>query len=350
MTGSARAGTQDRLLEAFARFLTLQRGLSAHTVRAYLTDVGQLLDHVTAGRDTDAPDDDVEAAGDGGEAPGDGAAPTRDDAGAPGADDGRDAAGAVDLTGLDLTTLRSWLADQQRRGMSRATLARRAAAVRTFCGWAYRAGYLPHDVGARLRSPRPDRHLPTVLAVDDAAHLLTTAQERAADDDPVHLRDWAALELLYATGVRVSELVGIDVSDVDARERTVRVTGKGDKQRVVPFGIPAQRALDAWLVRGRPTLATPASGGALFLGARGGRLDPRTVRGALHRLTAVAGVHDLAPHGLRHSAATHLLAGGSDLRTVQEVLGHTSLATTQRYTHVTPERLRASYLQAHPRA
>ena len=309
MTSDAWAGSQEALLEAFARFLNLQRGLSEHTVRAYLTDVAQLFDHL-----------------------GDGDA-TR-----------------VDLAALDLTTLRGWLAEQQRRGMSRATLARRAASVRTFCGWAYRAGHLPVDVGARLRSPRPDRHLPTVLAVDDAAQLLTTAQERAAEDDPVHLRDWAALELLYATGVRVSELVGIDRHDVDARERTVRVTGKGDKERVVPFGVPAQRALDAWLERGRPALATPGSGAALFLGARGGRLDPRTVRGALHRLTAAAGVHDLAPHGLRHTAATHLLAGGSDLRTVQEVLGHASLATTQRYTHVTPERLRASYVQAHPRA
>ncbi|MFD1504203.1 tyrosine recombinase XerC [Georgenia yuyongxinii] len=305
-----REAAREELVEAFARFLALQRGHSPHTVRAYLTDVGQLLDHLAQG----AP------AGDG------------------------------PLAGLDLATLRAWLAEQRGRGMSRATLARRTAAVRTFCGWAFRAGHLEQDVGARLRSPRPDRHLPTVLAVDDTAHLLTAAEERAADDDPVHLRDWAALEMLYATGVRISELVGIDVPDVDARERTVRVIGKGDKQRVVPFGVPALRALTAWLDRGRPALAGPTSAQALFLGARGGRVDPRTLRGALHRLTAAAGVRDLAPHGLRHTAATHLLAGGSDLRTVQEVLGHTSLATTQRYTHITPERLLAAYSQAHPRA
>lgn len=305
-----REAAREELVEAFGRFLALQRGLSAHTVRAYLADVGQLLDHLVQG----AP------AGDG------------------------------PLAGLDLATLRAWLADQRGRGMSRATLARRTAAVRTFCGWAFRAGHLAEDVGARLRSPRPDRHLPTVLDVDDTAQLLAAAAERAADDDPVHLRDWAALEMLYATGVRIGELVGIDVPDVDARERTVRVTGKGDKQRVVPFGVPAQRALGAWLDRGRPALAGPTSARALFLGARGGRVDPRTLRGALHRLTAAAGVRDLAPHGLRHTAATHLLAGGSDLRTVQEVLGHSSLATTQRYTHITPERLLAAYTQAHPRA
>src|SRR5690606_5527957 len=228
--------------------------------------------------------------------------------------------------------------------------ARRVAAVRTFSAWAARAGHLPADVGARLRSPRPDRHLPVVLDVPDAGRLLDAARERADEDEPIGLRDWAALELLYASGVRVSELGGIDIGDVDLAERTVRVTGKGDKQRVVPFGVPAGRALTAWLDRGRPRLVGPRTGRALFLGVRGGRLDPRTLRGQVHRLAAQAGVADLAPHGLRHSAATHLLAGGSDLRTVQEVLGHASLSTTQRYTHVTPERLRAAYTQAHPRA
>jgi integrase/recombinase XerC len=305
-----REAAREELVAAFGRFLALQRGHSPHTVRAYLTDVGQLLEHLSH------------------------AAP----------------AGDEPLAALDLATLRAWLADQRGRGMSRATLARRTAAVRTFCAWAFRAGRLEQDVAARLRSPRPDKHLPAVLAVDDTAQLLRAAEERAEDGDPVPLRDWAALEMLYATGVRISELVGIDVPDVDAGERTVRVTGKGDKQRVVPFGVPALRALTAWLDRGRPALAGPTSGRALFLGARGARVDPRTLRGALHRLTAVAGVRDLAPHGLRHTAATHLLAGGSDLRTVQEVLGHTSLATTQRYTHISPERLLAAYTQAHPRA
>ncbi|MHB1289539.1 tyrosine-type recombinase/integrase [Georgenia sp.] len=335
-TSGSVPASQETLLDAFARFLALQRGLSEHTVRAYLADVTQLLDHLRA-----------LAAGAAG-TPADAAATDGDPAtSAP--DDERPDLPAV-LAAADLAALRSWLAAQQRRGMSRATLARRAAAVRTFSTWATGAGYLAGDVGARLRSPRADRHLPTVLAVDDAAGLLAAAQARADDGDPVHLRDWAALEMLYATGIRIAELVGMDVRDVDSRERTVRVIGKGDKERVVPFGIPAQRAVGEWLAHGRPALVGPWSGGAVFLGARGGRIDPRTVRGMLHRLTAVAGVRDIAPHGLRHSAATHLLEGGSDLRTVQEVLGHSSLATTQRYTHVSAERLRAVYSQAHPRA
>lgn len=336
-TSGSVPASQEALLDAFARFLALQRGLSEHTVRAYLTDVTQLLDHLrTLTRDPDA-DADADTA-------------TATDSGIAPSDPGVDADLAAVLAAADLTALRSWLAGQQRRGMSRATLARRAAAVRTFSTWAAGAGHLPTDVGARLRSPRADKHLPTVLAVDDTARLLAAAEERAHGDDPVHLRDWAALEMLYATGIRIAELVGLDVGDVDHRERTVRVVGKGDKERVVPFGAPAQRALGEWLARGRPALAGPPSGAAVFLGARGGRVDARTLRGALHRLTALAGVRDIAPHGLRHTAATHLLEGGSDLRTVQEVLGHSSLATTQRYTHVTAERLRAVYSQAHPRA
>ncbi|MEE6272715.1 tyrosine recombinase XerC [Georgenia sp. MJ206] len=306
----------EHLLTEFARFLTLQRGLSEHTVRAYVADVASLLATLSEA----VPD--LTATGD---------APP-------------------DLARLDLTALRAWLAAQSRAGRSRATLARRAAAARTFTGWAHRQGHLPADVGLRLRSPRPDTRVPEVLAEDEAADLLAVASARADDGDPAHLRDWAALELLYATGVRVSELVGLDVDAVDRRERTVRVLGKGAKERVVPYGIPAARAVDAWLERGRPALVSPASPAALFLGARGGRLGVRAVRESVHALTALAGVRDLAPHGVRHSTATHLLSGGSDLRTVQEILGHTSLATTQRYTHVSAERLRAAYAQAHPRA
>lgn len=298
------------LLAAFERHLALQRNLSEHTVRAYLGDVRAVLASID-------PDGDAEHA---------------------------------DLAAFDLPTLRRWLAEQASAGRSRATLARRAAAVRAFSAWAYRRGDLATDVAARLRSPRPDSTVPTALGVDDTARLLDLARLRAGDEDPIHVRDWAALELLYATGMRISELTGANVGDVDLGERMVRVLGKGDKERMVPFGQPAARALTRWLERARPALVTRSTGAALFLGARGGRVDPRTLRGALHRLTAQAGVRDLAPHGLRHSAATHLLAGGSDLRTVQEVLGHASLRTTQRYTHVTPERLRAAFGQAHPRA
>ena len=304
----------DGLLDAFGRHLALQRGLSEHTVRAYLGDAGSLLATI-------AHEDD------------DGEQPAR-----------------VDLADLDLTALRAWLADQSRAGRSRATIARRAAAARAFTAWASRHGHLTDDVGTRLQSPRPDHRVPEVLDVAEAGTVLDTAATLADDGDPARIRDWALLELLYATGVRVSELVGLDLGSLDRQERTARVLGKGGGERIVPYGIPADRALEVWLERGRPQLVTDTSPPALFLGARGGRLGVRAVRERVHALTALAGVRDLAPHGLRHSAATHLLAGGSDLRTVQEVLGHASLATTQRYTHVTPERLRAAYRQAHPRA
>jgi integrase/recombinase XerC len=188
-----------------------------------------------------------------------------------------------------------------------------------------------------------------VLAPDQARTVLESAA--AAGDDPVRLRDAVVLELLYASGIRVSELVGLDVDDVDRGRRLVRVLGKGRKERSVPYGVPAEAALDAWLTRGRPALATPESGPALLLGRRGRRLDAREARRTVHAAVAAApGAPDIGPHGLRHSAATHVLEGGADLRSVQELLGHASLATTQIYTHVTVERLRAVHAQAHPRA
>jgi integrase/recombinase XerC len=174
----------------------------------------------------------------------------------------------------------------------------------------------------------------------------------AADDgSPEGIRDRVALELLYGTGIRVSELTGLDLSDVDRGRRTLRVLGKGAKQRTVPYGVPADRALQVWLDDGRPALLTERSGNALLLGSRGGRLDPRMVRRRVHALLrAVPDAPDLGPHGLRHTAATHVLEGGADLRAVQELLGHATLATTQIYTHVSVERLRSTYEQAHPRA
>ncbi|MGO1333443.1 tyrosine-type recombinase/integrase, partial [Cellulosimicrobium funkei] len=246
--------------------------------------------------------------------------------------------------------LRAWLTTQSERGLARATLARRGAAARAFFDWARRTGRVDSDPAARLASPRVPRTLPTVLAVDAAARLLDDAREAAVDGEPARLREWAAVELLYGAGIRAGELAGVDVDDVDLAQRVVRVLGKGDKERVVPFGVPAARAVSRWLDVGRPALVTARSGPALLLGDRGGRWGQRQVREAVHRLAAAAGVDDVAPHDLRHSAATHLLAGGSDLRSVQEILGHSSLATTQRYTHVTAERLRTSFEQAFPRA
>ena len=176
-------------------------------------------------------------------------------------------------------------------------------------------------------------------------------EQGSGEGDPLALRDRLIVELLYATGIRVSELCGLDIDDVDASRRLLRVLGKGGKQRTVPYGEPAEDAMTAWLGHGRPGLVGPSSGPALLLGARGGRLDPRQARTVVHQtVAAVDGAPDIGPHGLRHSAATHLLEGGADLRIVQELLGHSTLATTQLYTHVSVARLRAVHDQAHPRA
>jgi integrase/recombinase XerC len=255
------------------------------------------------------------------------------------------------LPTVALADLRAWLGVLSRRGAARSTVARTSASLRTFFGWLERTGRISTDPSLRLTAPRRHRTLPPVLAQRSAAALLDVAAVAADDDDPVHLRDRAALELLYATGIRVGELVGLDVDDVDRTTNVLRVVGKGDKERRVPFGIPARDAVDAWLVRGRPRLAGPSSGPALLLGRRGRRADQRQIRQVVHTLlTHVPDAPDLGPHGLRHSAATHLLEGGADLRMVQELLGHASLATTQIYTHVSVDRLKRSYAQAHPRA
>ena len=207
------------------------------------------------------------------------------------------------------------------------------------------------DPATRLQLPKARRTLPSVLRQDQALDAMAAANSGAQQGDPLALRDRLIVEMLYATGIRVSELCGLDVDDVDTTRRLLRVLGKGNRQRTVPFGEPAEHALRSWLGDGRPALATAASGPALLLGARGGRLDPRQVRTVVHQsVGAVDGAPDIGPHGLRHSAATHLLEGGADLRIVQELLGHSTLATTQLYTHVTVARLRAVHDQAHPRA
>ena len=265
-----------------------------------------------------------------------------------------DGAGVDDDEGLrsvTLADLRAWLGVLSRRGAARATIARTSASLRTFFGWLERTGRIDTDPSLRLSAPSRHRTLPPVLAQRSAAALLDVAAVAADDDDPVHLRDRAALELLYATGVRVGELVGLDVDDVDLSADVLRVVGKGDKERRVPFGVPARRAVLAWLADGRPRLAVPESGPALLLGRRGRRADQRQIRAVVHSLLHhVPDAPDLGPHGLRHSAATHLLEGGADLRMVQELLGHASLATTQIYTHVSVDRLKRSFAQAHPRA
>jgi integrase/recombinase XerC len=302
-------------LAAFERHLRAERSLSAHTVRAYVGDVGSLLEHAH-----------------------------RAGVQAPGA--------------LAATHLRGWLASQHASGAARTTLARRGAAARTFTAFAHRQGWLAIDPGPQLGTLKTRRTLPRVLRQDEMRAVLDTAARHAEADATetavqaaVALRDAAVLELLYATGIRVSELCALGAGSFDHARSTVRVRGKGDKERTVPVGVPALRAVIAWHDKGRPVLARANSGPALFLGVRGGRLDPRTARRIVHqRLREGGATRETGPHGLRHSAATHLLEGGADLRSVQEILGHSSPATTQIYTHVSIERLKSSYRQAHPRA
>jgi integrase/recombinase XerC len=294
---------------AFERHLRSERGRSEHTTRAYLGDVRGLLAFLEA------------------------------------------ECGISELAEVTLRDLRSWLAQLADSGAARATIARRAAAARTFLGWAARTGRIPSDPSLRLVAPKRQQHLPAVLKQAEASALLDVAAVASDDQDPVHLRDRAALELLYASGIRVGELTALDIDDLDLGAGVVRVMGKGAKERTVPFGAPAREALSSWLEHGRPQVVTAESGPALFLGRRGRRVDPRQVRSAVHALLEhVVEAPDVGPHGLRHSAATHLLEGGADLRLVQELLGHASLATTQIYTHVSVDRLKQSYRQAHPRA
>jgi integrase/recombinase XerC len=302
----------DEALEAWTAHLADVRRLSPSTVRAYRSDLGSLL----AASDVD------------------------------------------DLADLDLEHLREWLWAATREGRARATLARRTAAARAFFDWAVETGLLAHDPSVRLVAPKRGRTLPRVATAEAMSGVLDGAAERAAEGDPVALRDRAVLELLYGSAVRVSELCGLDVGDLDRTRRTARVLGKGAKERVVPFGVPAATALADYLSAGRPVLLARRAGSgargtsdAVFLGARGGRLSPRSVYDVVSRTVADAvGGSAVGPHALRHSAATHLLDGGADLRSVQEMLGHASLGTTQIYTHVSSERLTATYRLAHPRA
>lgn len=293
---------------SFERYLRMERGRSDHTIRAYRGDVDALLIHAVA-------------------------------------------EGFSTLADLDLGSLRRWLGEQNSAGLARSTLARRAATVRSFTSWALREEIIAVDPALRLKAPQREKSLPAVLQQQQVGRLLESMGSAAQSGDPIAIRDLAMVELLYATGIRVGELAGLDVDDVFRERRTVKVVGKGNKERVVPYGVPADAALGRWLSAARGSLYKPHSGPALFLGLRGGRIDQRAVRTVVDRVfSSLEDTAATGPHTLRHSAATHLLDGGADLRTVQEILGHSSLATTQLYTHVSVERLRDSYRTAHPRA
>lgn len=298
----------DEAADAYARHLRDVRRLSPATVRAYRSDLADLSSSV----------------------------------------------GDLPVDRVDLEHLREWLWSATKRGDARATIARRTAAVRGLFTWAHDAGLVSTDPSLRLVAPKRGRTLPHVATADGVAELLDRLAAAARDGDPLVLRDHAVLELLYGAGVRVSELCGLDLGDIDHERRTARVTGKGSRERVVPFGSPAEQALDAYLVRGRPALLARRTDSspeqAVFLGARGGRLGARAAYDLVSRHLGPVVGSAVGPHALRHSAATHLLDGGADLRTVQEMLGHASLGTTQIYTHVSSERLAATYRLAHPRA
>ena len=293
----------------YTRHLEKERNLSVHTIRAYMGDLDSFFEHVALQK--------VSTVGE-----------------------------------ITIAHIRSWLANSQVKGGARTTLSRRATSIRLFTKWAAKNRYLEKDIGATLATPKAHRTLPDVLSVSDATVAMDSLATRVSEEEtPLSIRDCAIVELLYATGARVSELCGLDLEDIDYSRNTIRVLGKGAKERTIPLGAPAMKALKLWLEKARTELLTDKSGRAVFLGARGKRIDQRTVRTVVYEaLSALEGIERMGPHALRHSAATHLLEGGADLRTVQEILGHASLATTQIYTHVSTERLQKAFKQAHPRA
>jgi len=288
-------------IEAFTTYLNRERSLSDNTIRAYVGDLESLASHLKA-------------------------------------------LGVEDLSTLNISHLRSWLANQQSKGASRTTLARRATSIKLFTKWANKEGLLPNDVGFNLATPKAHRILPEIIDAKTADIAMQSLDAFAEESGELTaIRNLAMVEMLYASGARVSELCGLNLKDIDYERSTIRVIGKGSKERVIPIGRPAVAALERWL-KVRPQLANEKSGDAVFLGARGKRIDQRQVREVVYKTI------ELGPHALRHSAATHLLEGGADLRTVQEILGHASLSTTQIYTHVSAERLHSAFKQAHPRA
>ncbi|GAB3410913.1 tyrosine recombinase XerC [Schumannella luteola] len=305
----------DPAIDAYLRHLAAERAYSDHTIAGYGADLRALAAHA-------------------------------------------EQRAADEVEHLDLELLRDWLWASTQAGLAKSTLARRAASARGLTRWLHITGALPVDPGARLKSPRRDSRLPRVLGREQMDRLLAGLAVRAADGDPAAQRDLAVVELLYASALRVSELTGLDLGDLDLERQTVRVLGKGAKERVVPVGLPALRALTTWRDDGRERVLASASESAgadaeraVFLGSRGRRLGVRAVYELVSGLLAeVPGSGPAGPHALRHTAATHLLDGGADLRAVQEMLGHASLGTTQIYTHVSAERLRQVYAQAHPRA
>jgi len=292
----------------YLRHLRAERGLAAATVEAYARDLRTYVEHLSA----------------------------------------HGIATVLDIGPEDVEAYVAWLRERRRpdgRGFAERSIARSVIAVRGLHRYLRSEEHAPTDAAAGVAAPSVGRSLPRPLSVEHVVRLL----ESIGASQPADLRDRAALELMYGAGLRISETTGIDVDDVDAIERLVTVRGKGDRERIVPFGEPAARALEAWLVRGRPTLRT--AGPALFVNLRGGRLGRQGLWGIVHQRAREAGLgEDVTPHTLRHSFATHLLDGGADVREVQELLGHASVTTTQVYTLVSRSAMHSVYARAHPRA
>ena len=297
-----------RALALYLDEVALSRTLSENTLKAYSSDIAQFVDFAESERVTSALECDLELA-------------------------------------------RSWVWSQAEAGVAGATLRRKVSALKRFSAWLVGAGHTKGDIAGRLRTPATSSSLPRVMGRAQMEEILQGLITRADTEDSVALRDWAIVEVLYATALRVSELVGLRVDNLSMAERTLRVVGKGNKERVVPFGIPAERALRRYLDAGRPALLAGGNSVQVFVSSTGKALGPRTVYQVVAALLSqYPGSGPVGPHTLRHTAATHLLDGGADLRSVQELLGHASLGTTQIYTHVSTERLTAAYQQAHPRA
>lgn len=304
---SAGSDSSSGLIASYEEHLALVRNLADNSIKGYISDLESFLRHL-------------------------------------------EKLGIGEFHDLSLSHIRSWLSELTDQGVVRSTIARRIVSIRAFTYWAASQGWIKEDIGKALAIPKAHQTLPIVLDLTDTQIVIDSMVARAGEDpSAINLRDLAMIEVLYASGIRVSELCGLDAASVDTSRNTLLVIGKGDKERTVPLGIPAMRALQSYLASARPQFVNEKSGVAIFLGSRGNRIDQRTVREVVYSATAAVG-STMGPHGLRHTAATHLLEGGADLRTVQEILGHSSLATTQIYTHVSPERLRTAYQQAHPRA
>ena len=279
------------------------RGLSANTLKAYRSDIADYLDFLSPGK---AP--------------------------------------------FDIDSVRDWLFRISEAGGTKTTLARKTSSIRAFSTYLFDKGVLDSDPGIRLRSPKLDRSLPKVATESSLDKVFDRLRARSLSNQPVALMELAAFELLYATGMRVSELAGANLGDLDYSRQLILVTGKGNKQRMLPYGAPAAAALENWIRLGRPKLQLESSPDSVLLSSRGRRVGVRQLYSLVARELAETPTGKAGPHTLRHSAATHLLDHGADLRAVQEILGHSSLGTTQIYTHVSVERLRKSFEQAHPRA